>query len=252
MEEVSIYALPGILYEDTELNQLQSAGLKPFEQLLENTRKREIAEDRQIYFYYLVKYFGWQLQDAGSLFNKDHATVIHSWRLIEMLRDSDAKMKAKLKIIERNIYLNNYGKMNYSYYFAIEKQLKNIGYDVDRKELIMQFTGGKKDSLRELRPHEYIKFIDYLKTRFNMNFKGVKKRDAIVKMRQKVYVLFVLKMGYSVANYESWMLQYSKFKKPIDAHTEHELTQLVTQAEAVYKSYLREIKKTNQINSKEY
>ncbi len=40
--------------------------------------------------------------------------------------------------------------MNYGQYFALEKKLKQSGFDGERADLISQFTDGKKTSLREL------------------------------------------------------------------------------------------------------
>jgi hypothetical protein len=58
---------------------------------------------------------------------------------------------------------------NYSTYFAIEKKLKQTGFDLDRKELLLMFTDNKKQSLTQLSPNDYREFILWLDKKFPEN-----------------------------------------------------------------------------------
>lgn len=50
------------------------------------TRKREIAEARQFYFYFARKLTTCSLELIGSYVNRDHATVIHGYNRIKSFK----------------------------------------------------------------------------------------------------------------------------------------------------------------------
>lgn len=135
---------------------------------------------------------------------------------------------------------------NYSQYFAIEKQLKNKGYNEPREEMIYQFTNGRKNGLKQLTDSEYTHFCHWLNKLLkdsSINQSPDWQNTPENKMRRKVFVLFVSKMGYTKKEFYNWVKKYGKYKKDLQAHSLFELTQLVTQAEQVYSSYLIEINK---------
>ncbi|MBN2668768.1 MAG: hypothetical protein JXR60_06020 [Bacteroidales bacterium] len=136
--------------------------------------------------------------------------------------------------------------MSYKAYFTIEKKLKAQGFVGERADLIEQFTDGKKSSLRELTDRQYKAFIIWLTNQASGNSSNTKedwqKSPANI-MRRKVYSLFITKMDYSEDEFNAWLLKYGKFHKPLQEHSEHELVQLTSQAEAVYKSWVKEIHK---------
>lgn len=237
---ISVYAIPGI-YRNECVDALEIAGLKPRTQLIEKTRKREIAEERQYYFYYLINLFDYTLTEAGKVFGMDHATAIHAVKKISNLREVDPLVLSKTNQIESSLDKQHI-KMNYRKYFALEKQIKSHGFDVDRKDLIYSYTNGKKESLRALSSREYIEFTDWLIAKFKLKDTSWRNTPAN-KMRRKIWSLFVIKMGYSEADYKVWLVTKSKFKKPIGDHTHGELVELVSQADKVYQSYLNEINK---------
>ncbi len=58
--------------------------------------------------------------------------------------------------------------MNYKAYFTLEKRLRKAGFDAHRSDLILSFTEGRTESLRELSPLEYKEFIQWIKISFNL------------------------------------------------------------------------------------
>jgi len=124
----------------------------------------------------------------------------------------------------------------YAQYFAIERKLKNQGRQIERKELIADFTNGRTSSLRGLSPSEYQEFVAQLSKNLH-DFKNSPEN----KMRQKVYALFVSKMGFSKDQMNSWCLKYSKAHKPLQEHNYQELIVLVHQVEQVFQSQLKSL-----------
>jgi len=135
---------------------------------------------------------------------------------------------------------------DFKQYFAIEKQLKKQGNHLTRAEMIEEFTSGKKNSLKDLSAGEYKHLIIQLNRTLGMtkaNPDNGWMNSPENKMRRKVWSLFVRKMEYSEEGYKTWLLTHGKFHKPINEYSRPELTQLVTQAEKVYASYLEEVNK---------
>ncbi len=136
--------------------------------------------------------------------------------------------------------------MSFKQYFAIEKQLKKQGNHLTRAEMIEDFTKGKKSSLKDLSPWEYKELLIQLNRTLGMT-KANPKTDWMNtpenKMRRKVWGLFINKMHYTEEGLSLWLLKYGKFHKALNEHSKDELTQLVTQAENVYASFLKEVNK---------
>lgn len=126
--------------------------------------------------------------------------------------------------------------MNYSQYFVIEKKLNQNGFDVDRKELLEEYSKGDKTSLKELTPHEYKEFLNWVQTLLNNPLNS--KSGVNNNMRRKVIALFVHKMDYTMESLDNWCLIYGKHKKRLNDHNYNELVDLVTQAERTYASYV--------------
>jgi len=135
---------------------------------------------------------------------------------------------------------------NFKQYFAIEKQLKKQGNHLTRAEMIEDFTQGKKSSLKDLSPWEYKELIIQLNRTLGMTTANPKNdwmNTPENKMRRKIWGLFIRKMHYTEDGLNLWLLKYGKFHKALNEHTKNELTQLVTQAENVYASFLKEVNK---------
>lgn len=132
---------------------------------------------------------------------------------------------------------------SYKAYFAIESQIKQLGVHVTRAELVEGFTNGVKSGLSDLTATEYNMFISWLQSHFDVNKNKGWQDTSENKMRRKIWVLFCQKMGFSKKEMYTWAIKKGKFKKPLKEHNLQELTVLVTQAEKVYESFLKEVNK---------
>lgn len=128
----------------------------------------------------------------------------------------------------------------YSEYFAIEKEIKSQGFDIDRHEAVETFTDGRTNSLRGMGFDEYKAFIAWLKIQFKISPGHNIQCD---KMRKKIIMLFKHKMGYTMEGLDEWCIQYGKFHKGLNQHNYDELVQLVSQAEKVYQSHVSELQR---------
>ncbi len=130
----------------------------------------------------------------------------------------------------------------YKSYFAIEKKIKAQGFDFERSDIISQFTNGRKSGLSQLTHFEYAEFIRWLNRTYQSEAKPAPD-DPCQTMRRKIIAIF-RKMNYTnnekadMQRIEEWCLKYGKFKKKLNEHNYQELTELVTQAEFVQKSYI--------------
>jgi hypothetical protein len=144
--------------------------------------------------------------------------------------------------------------MSYAHYFALERSIKELGFDVERSELIEQFTDGQKKSLKELSADEYTRFTTWLHTTF---IQGGSRSDGrsthstaanskygpLNVMRRKLLALF-FKMGYqkngksNVQAVDAWCRKYGKFHKGLNEMDGAELPAVITQAEAMYQTFL--------------
>lgn len=68
-----------------------------------NSRKRELVQTRQLICYLHFLYTNHSLRIIGSLFNYDHATVLHSKKTILNLIFSQAKFKENTDLIKTEI-----------------------------------------------------------------------------------------------------------------------------------------------------
>jgi len=134
--------------------------------------------------------------------------------------------------------------MNYAQYFAIEKNLKQQGFDFERSELVAQFTAGKKSGLSALSYAEYKHFIIWLNEYFGSTNNNNHQKERENLMRRKIIALFH-KMGYkletgkiNIERVNQWCITYGRFHKELNDHTYNELTAVLSQVEIVYKSFL--------------
>jgi chromosomal replication initiator protein len=72
------------------------------------TRKREIVQARQLAMYFSKKHTKFSLANIGmQCGNKDHATVLHAYRTVSDLLDTDKQFKVYVEDIEKKIKVNN-------------------------------------------------------------------------------------------------------------------------------------------------
>ncbi len=135
----------------------------------------------------------------------------------------------------------------YAKYFAIEKRLKAMpGFDIERSEMIEEFTSGKKSSLKDLTETEYREFCTSIQKLINnpQPSKADWQNTPANIMRRKIIGLCV-KMGWvngskaDLQRIQSWVLKYGYLKKELNTYTESELPKLVSQAEMMYADFLK-------------
>jgi len=67
------------------------------------SRFREIVLPRQIAMFLLRRYTGMSLKHIGTIFNRDHATVIHSCDVVNDLKATDKDYAARLQRLEARV-----------------------------------------------------------------------------------------------------------------------------------------------------
>ena len=68
------------------------------------TRKREIVICRQLIMYFLKKFNRKQtLAEIGSVYGKDHATVLHAIKTVNNLIDTDKSFSCKVELYSKKI-----------------------------------------------------------------------------------------------------------------------------------------------------
>jgi chromosomal replication initiator protein len=74
------------------------------ENILSNTRKREIVQARQVAMYLSKQFTKTSLKSIGvQLGDKDHATVIHAQKAINNLKDTDTRFRLDLQELESKL-----------------------------------------------------------------------------------------------------------------------------------------------------
>lgn len=67
------------------------------------SRKRHLVFPRQLNMYFLEKHTNYSLAMIGSIFNRDHATVLHAKKTIQNLIDTDKRIRNQYHLIEESI-----------------------------------------------------------------------------------------------------------------------------------------------------
>jgi len=106
---------------------------------LEFSRKRIIVAPRQVAMYYAYKETNLCSTSVGLLFNKDHATILYSIKMVESMMKFDPKFKRDRKALEDEIF-----KIN----FKTPKEFELFKLKEEVNELV---NGMKLDKLTELK-----------------------------------------------------------------------------------------------------
>ena len=115
--------------------------------------------------------------------------------------------------------------------------LTKLGIDAELKEeMVYRFTNGRTNRSSKMTVNECQAMINELSSSPTIG-----KED---KMRKKIISLF-RKMGYikednkvDMTAVEDWVLKYGYLKKSLNKYRYNELPKLVSQAEAVYQSFI--------------
>lgn len=76
----------------------------PWSDVIRKTREREIVFSRQMFHYFAKKYTKLSLSSIGAHGgNKDHATVLHSNRVVNNLIDTEQKTRLMIHDIDKEI-----------------------------------------------------------------------------------------------------------------------------------------------------
>jgi hypothetical protein len=142
----------------------------------------------------------------------------------------------------------------YKEYFAIESKLKKQGFDIERSDVIKQFSNGRKLGLSQLTPFEYNELLRWLNQRFGNRINIVSNPNVAPKQhpefnekedrqKKKIIALFC-KMGYlkdgkaDIYRINGWTMKYGHLHKKMNDYHEADLTKLVSQAEEAYKTFV--------------
>lgn len=131
--------------------------------------------------------------------------------------------------------------MSYNQFFALKTKVESAhGIELDRKELISEFSNGQIDSLTGLSDNEFKKFMYWFKLKYDVS------DDSTNQMRRKIIALF-RKMGCEKGDKADmdriyrWVQRHGYKKKPLNSYTAQELPKLVSQVERVYQSYIQAV-----------
>lgn len=119
-----------------------------------------------------------------------------------------------------------------------------MGFDVERQDLIAQFSENKKTSLRELTEGEYREFIVYVNRLVNNS--NSSEYEVLNNMRRKLLAIFY-KMGYTdngktdVKAVDSWCRKYGMHHLGLNHMNREQLAQVITQAETMLKKYIQSL-----------
>ncbi len=139
----------------------------------------------------------------------------------------------------------------YKEYFAIESKIKKQGFDIERSDVIRQFSNGKKQGLSQLTPFEYRELLRWLNQSFGTNQQKPKTdpkihpefNEAEDRQKKKIIALFC-KMGYvkddkaDIYRINGWAMKYGHLHKKMNDYHGADLTKLVSQALEVYETFV--------------
>jgi hypothetical protein len=144
----------------------------------------------------------------------------------------------------------------YKEYFAIESKIKKQGFDIERSDVIRQFSNEKKQGLSQLTPFEYRELLRWLNKRFGPNQQKPKTdhkthpdfNEVEDRQKKKIIALFC-KMGYvkdnkaDIYRINGWAMKYGHLHKKMNDYHGADLTKLVSQSEEVYKTFVDDLSK---------
>ena len=136
--------------------------------------------------------------------------------------------------------------MNYAHFFAAYKAAKAAGNPLTREEVILDFTGGRTNSLKQCPLQEINQMADLL------NKQAGKKApppadDKADRMRKAIISIFY-KMNKNAADAKAWAEKQgvAGIKKPFNDYTTQELFTLISVAEKVLADHNSVIRKNLQ------
>lgn len=127
---------------------------------------------------------------------------------------------------------------------TIHMLLTQTGLATQKANIVFGATGGRSDSSRDLSDAEVRDLISYLRSLPNREAdKADKMRKKILSMAHEMgwHILTHGKYHIDMIRVNAWMQKFSYLHKPLDFYKYNELPRLVTQFEAVYKTFLNKV-----------
>ncbi len=109
------------------------------------SRKKELAEARQVFHYMARKYTKSPLSKIGEWSNRNHATVMHSVKSVNNLRETDKKYNAfvsevEAEIIEASLILDSSETTVYNASFKIAREVMACRNKAELNDVINRLT----------------------------------------------------------------------------------------------------------------
>jgi chromosomal replication initiation ATPase DnaA len=105
MKTISPYVAPGVKTSNDAVI-ANAFGIQP-EKMFNRTRKREIVEARQFYFWYMMMYKDKNDSELEEMYGWDRTTVIHARKTVHLLMKTDKSFRKKAeKALKRLEFLN--------------------------------------------------------------------------------------------------------------------------------------------------
>jgi len=113
--------------------------------LFKVNRKKEINEARQVFHYMARKYTKSPLSKIGEWSNRNHATVMHSVKSVNNLRETDKKYNAfvgevEAEIIEASLILDSSETTIYNASFKIAREVMACRNKAELNQVINRLT----------------------------------------------------------------------------------------------------------------
>ena len=121
--------------------------------------------------------------------------------------------------------------------------MKSAGMNIDRAELVADFTEGRTESIKDLSPLEYQRFIKALNSLLGANDTP---RDVKSQMRTKV-IAILCNLGYTendkpdMLRINQWCISHGHAKCELNQYSQSGLSKLIYQAEAMLKKTIEKL-----------
>lgn len=142
--------------------------------VLDPTRKRQYVDARAMACFIMSRNLKLTLTQIGEIFNKNHATVLHSLKLFENLYETDYRFKEKFDKIE-GIYCN---KTPVEEPVDLkDEHIKKIQKLYDNKIKVLTLENNKlKNVNSQYQEHPYADIVKMIYDRLKPNYKDEFKR----------------------------------------------------------------------------
>lgn len=117
--------------------------------------------------------------------------------------------------------------------------LGKFGLRDEKESIVNAFTGGRTTSTKVMSDKEAVALIAHLQSLDTDVASAEKMRNKILYYGHEMNWRLPGTERIDMQRVNNWCIKFGYLKKPLDAHTQKELPQLLSQFEQVYKSYLK-------------